>query len=151
VNAANPQCRQTTSVGKTQTIGLSRPSSRGKWIATSPLNVLWLSDLHRLQVTSHSSSIIFHKYLRGEVSPITEGNITDHWVGEPRREFAAARKRNWSNYRCRDCRITLIDSNQPISQVWAAARTRCSYPTARTGCLFGTTGTRATSVVPRPG
>jgi hypothetical protein len=44
-------CKQTTSFGKTHTMGLSRPPSPGKWMATSPLNTLSFSEWHPLQVT----------------------------------------------------------------------------------------------------
>jgi hypothetical protein len=49
-NSAKPHCKQTTSFGKTQTMGLSRPSSPGKWIAISPLKTLCFSEWHPLQV-----------------------------------------------------------------------------------------------------
>jgi len=53
VNSVSPQPKQTESLGKTNTMGLSRPSSPGKWIAISLLNICCLSDEHLVQVTAY--------------------------------------------------------------------------------------------------
>ena len=49
VNCVKPQRKQTASFGKTKTMDLSRPSCPEKWIATSPLKTLCLSEWHPLQ------------------------------------------------------------------------------------------------------
>jgi hypothetical protein len=50
VNSVKPHSKQTASFGNTHTMGLSKPFNPGKWMAISPLNTLWLSERHRLQV-----------------------------------------------------------------------------------------------------
>ena len=48
-NSVKPQFIQTRSFGKTHTMGLFRPFSPGKWIATSAVRLLWCSDWQDLQ------------------------------------------------------------------------------------------------------
>ena len=54
VNSAFPHFKQTNNSGDTQTMGLLRPFSPEKWMATSALNLLCLSDPHCLHVKSPS-------------------------------------------------------------------------------------------------
>src|SRR5580765_5182389 len=49
LNSVTPQSKQTRSLGNTQTMGLSRPLSPGKWMATSALSLLWCSERQDLQ------------------------------------------------------------------------------------------------------
>jgi hypothetical protein len=53
-----PQSKQIACFGNTQTVGLSRFLSPGKWIATSLLNVLWFLEEHLLQ------AMAYHQLLR---------------------------------------------------------------------------------------
>lgn len=56
VNSAFPQPKQTNSSGNTQTLGLLLFFSRGKWMAISAVNLLWLADPHDLHITGYSLS-----------------------------------------------------------------------------------------------
>jgi hypothetical protein len=72
-NSVKPQCTQTTSFGKTQTVCLFRPSIPGKWIATSPLNTLGLSDWHPLQVMKEQNASVTYAPLTVEGTADTHG------------------------------------------------------------------------------
>ena len=58
-NSAVPQSKQTTIRGNTHTTGLSMSLRPGKWMAISPVNVLWLVDPHDLQDITLLSSLVF--------------------------------------------------------------------------------------------
>ena len=53
-NSALPQSRQTEIVGNTQTTGLFKPASPGKWMAISPVKMLRFPDRQILQRGSFS-------------------------------------------------------------------------------------------------
>ena len=50
INSAFPKFKQRNSSGNTQTMGLLRSSSPGKWMATSAVNFLHFSDRHPAHV-----------------------------------------------------------------------------------------------------
>jgi len=53
-NSVKPQSKHTKSLGKTNTTGFPRLLSPGKWMAISPLKLLWCSDWHDWQGISAS-------------------------------------------------------------------------------------------------
>ena len=81
-NSAFPHFKQTNSSGKTKTVGSSRPLRPGKWMATSAMNLLCLSDPHVLHdtVRSLSEPII----ARPVISPLQAGKVRHRHRGSRR-------------------------------------------------------------------
>jgi hypothetical protein len=76
MNSVRPQSKQTASFGNTHTMGLSRPFSPGKWIATSLLNVLWFLESHFLQAMTSRQNFRPLSILNGISRPLGVMRIT---------------------------------------------------------------------------
>jgi hypothetical protein len=59
-NSASPQFKQTDISGKTQTVGLSRFLSPGKWMASSPTNLLSFANPHDRHTMIRPSKVEQH-------------------------------------------------------------------------------------------